>query len=489
MHPSSDLNPAENECGELKRTSTNSEGSAEILDEGMVSDLLSGFASPEICHTARHSRRLRVFNTSQSVQPRKPSKTLPPKSPDPQGGSICKGFLVLHKVSSILYCQESLNISISQNILTATKYPLAVLWSGCGLTELSYTRLGKVQNIPVPREGTLLQGMQCNANDNSTAALNGSTLSTVVATTADSTKSTVPLTSLKSTTQAPTTKATSPAQTGPSSTVAYQDPANNTTSQNVLVTTQITTIQPTTPNAGTTLTTFNNSPQTSPTTLIATDPNQTELPTTESDSKSTASQSLGTTKAQTTTASIIPGQRIDEDITTNTPEEIFNYSFDPSNSTEYSFDPSNSTEKNNVRQTCKTLGQKMKGNCTVTVEIHDKRLIATVTIDGEGNADQKIPPDNYKPIEPVSGVTDSDNFQKEDVIVVRITRHVDQHLTEELQTVENGYHDNPTLEVMEVQPEMQEKKLTMNREFNDSWIVPIDNLLKEDIPDEEDTHL
>lgn len=64
-----------------------------------------------------------------------------------------------------------------------------------------------------------------------------------------------------------------------------------------------------------------------------------------------------------------------------------------------------------------------------------------------------------------------------------------QHLTEELQTVENGYHDNPTLEVMEVQPEMQEKKLALNGEFNDSWIVPIDNLLKEDIPDEEDTHL
>lgn len=64
-----------------------------------------------------------------------------------------------------------------------------------------------------------------------------------------------------------------------------------------------------------------------------------------------------------------------------------------------------------------------------------------------------------------------------------------QHLTEELHTVENGYHDNPTLEVMEVQPEMQEKKLALNGEFNDSWIVPIDNLLKEDIPDEEDTHL
>lgn len=64
-----------------------------------------------------------------------------------------------------------------------------------------------------------------------------------------------------------------------------------------------------------------------------------------------------------------------------------------------------------------------------------------------------------------------------------------QHLTEELQTVENGYHDNPTLEVMEVQPEMQEKKVALNGEFNDSWIVPIENLLKEDLPDEEDTHL
>lgn len=42
---------------------------------------------------------------------------------------------------------------------------------------------------------------------------------------------------------------------------------------------------------------------------------------------------------------------------------------------------------------------------------------------------------------------------------------------------------------MEVQPEMREKKLTMNGEFNDSWIVPLDNLLKEDITDEEDTHL
>ncbi|XP_071243023.1 podocalyxin [Salvelinus alpinus] len=68
-------------------------------------------------------------------------------------------------------------------------------------------------------------------------------------------------------------------------------------------------------------------------------------------------------------------------------------------------------------------------------------------------------------------------------------KNLQQHLTEELQTVEDGYHDNPTLEVMEVQPEMQEKKVALNGEFNDSWIVPIDSLLKEDMPDEEDTHL
>ncbi|XP_031414632.1 podocalyxin [Clupea harengus] len=63
-----------------------------------------------------------------------------------------------------------------------------------------------------------------------------------------------------------------------------------------------------------------------------------------------------------------------------------------------------------------------------------------------------------------------------------------QHLTEELQTVENGYHDNPTLEVMEVQPETAMEKRP-NGEFNDSWIVPMDNLLKDGLADEEDTHL
>ncbi|NXX41479.1 PODXL protein, partial [Tricholaema leucomelas] len=64
-----------------------------------------------------------------------------------------------------------------------------------------------------------------------------------------------------------------------------------------------------------------------------------------------------------------------------------------------------------------------------------------------------------------------------------------QRLTEELQTMENGYHDNPTLEVMETSSEMQEKKVNLNGELGDSWIVPLDSLIKEDLEEEEDTHL
>ncbi|XP_062839389.1 podocalyxin isoform X2 [Anolis carolinensis] len=71
----------------------------------------------------------------------------------------------------------------------------------------------------------------------------------------------------------------------------------------------------------------------------------------------------------------------------------------------------------------------------------------------------------------------------------RISRRKDQRLTEELQTMENGYHDNPTLEVMETSAEMQEKKVNLNGELADSWIVPMDSLMKEDLEEEEDTHL
>lgn len=54
--------------------------------------------------------------------------------------------------------------------------------------------------------------------------------------------------------------------------------------------------------------------------------------------------------------------------------------------------------------------------------------------------------------------------------------------------MENGYHDNPTLEVMETPSEMQEKKVVnLNGELGDSWIVPLDNLTKDDLDEEEDT--
>nr|XP_045016326.1 podocalyxin [Jaculus jaculus] len=73
----------------------------------------------------------------------------------------------------------------------------------------------------------------------------------------------------------------------------------------------------------------------------------------------------------------------------------------------------------------------------------------------------------------------------------RLSQRKDQQrLTEELQTVENGYHDNPTLEVMETSSEMQEKKMVnLNGELGDSWIVPLDNLTKDELDEEEDTHL
>ncbi|KFP92402.1 Podocalyxin, partial [Apaloderma vittatum] len=71
----------------------------------------------------------------------------------------------------------------------------------------------------------------------------------------------------------------------------------------------------------------------------------------------------------------------------------------------------------------------------------------------------------------------------------RFSPKKDQRLTEELQTMENGYHDNPTLEVMETSSEMQEKKVNLNGELGDSWIVPLDTIMKEDLEEEEDTHL
>ncbi|XP_043092131.1 podocalyxin [Puntigrus tetrazona] len=340
----------------------------------------------------------------------------------------------------------------------------------------------------------------------STLTTLGATKTALISSSTDSNTPTAPLTTTITPSTTPTLSVTS-----------------KPTSQNGPGTTHITTIQPKTSNTVTTLTPFNSSTEKSTTTDNSTDPKQdntnettpatatsTEVVTTQlssnqtnsssptvnkistspitvtPDSKSTTSQNPDTTKAQTTASTI----RQNIMSSTSTPENVFKYSFEL-----------NSTEANDVLQACKSLGQKMKFNCMIT---HDNRITATITI----AADQKIQPRNEQHD---GGNADSKDTIPDTLIAIlascgalvlilccfaayctyhrRSYRKNQQHLTEELQTVENGYHDNPTLEVMEVQPEMQEKKLTMNGEFNDSWIVPIDNLLKEDIPDEEDTHL
>ncbi|XP_077090760.1 podocalyxin isoform X2 [Siphateles boraxobius] len=297
---------------------------------------------------------------------------------------------------------------------------------------------------------------------------------------------------------------TSPTKIGPADTsLTTKEPRMSDSPQQV--TTQITTIQPTTKATPTESnlssqntpslsqdTTSSNKPATTSHKESGTTPvNQADpsaVTTNPPDTTSTVSQSIQTTEALITS--------VDPATSTSTPRNIIYADFNLSSS---------SIEGNIIFETCKMLGQNMTGNCSVTLAIQGNQLIATVKI----NADQKIPTESYKHQDKkadVSGETIPDTLiailASSGALVLilccfaayctyhrRSYRKNQQHLTEEMQTVENGYHDNPTLEVMEVQPEMQEKKLALNGEFNDSWIVPIDNLLKEDILDEEDTHL
>ncbi|XP_048466012.1 podocalyxin-like isoform X1 [Rhincodon typus] len=66
----------------------------------------------------------------------------------------------------------------------------------------------------------------------------------------------------------------------------------------------------------------------------------------------------------------------------------------------------------------------------------------------------------------------------------------DQYLTEEIQPVDNGCHDNLAMDITESEPEMQEKPSSkVNMQDNmDNWIVPMDSLTKDEL-EEEDTHL
>ncbi|XP_072529136.1 podocalyxin [Salminus brasiliensis] len=242
-------------------------------------------------------------------------------------------------------------------------------------------------------------------------------------------------------------------------------------------------------------------------------------------SKATTTLNLADTPAASTTAVNIPSAASTQPSSAPTSQDQFSTSQNPTSTIAFQpkttgciktvqFQEEISLEKiqdpenadNPLVQLCKMLLGQLTGNCSLTGrKVNDKlTTFDTVSVAVNPSRAQKIwdKISSSKP-EPTSVphtlIAILSSCGALGFILVafavycschhRSYRKNQQHLTEELQTVENGYHDNPTLEVMEVQPEMQEKKLALNGEFNDSWIVPIDNLAKEDIPDEEDTHL
>ncbi|XP_078091954.1 podocalyxin [Mustelus asterias] len=80
-------------------------------------------------------------------------------------------------------------------------------------------------------------------------------------------------------------------------------------------------------------------------------------------------------------------------------------------------------------------------------------------------------------------------------IIYRCAQRKSQHkkdlcLNEEMHVVDNGCHDNPAMDIIECESEMQEKanSKTSCQENMDGWIVPIDSLTKNEL-EEEDTHL
>ncbi|XP_070848741.1 podocalyxin [Chaetodon trifascialis] len=204
------------------------------------------------------------------------------------------------------------------------------------------------------------------------------------------------------------------------------------------------------------------------------------------------------TKAGTTLLQTTPATTTTTTTTTTTAAvqpKIFSYSLNSGHEKE---------EEKDLAEVCRRLMTNLQdGNCTLTWRHHNGK-IQFDRVEINGKVKTTLATQYYEEItkKPTDNKTLIAILASSGALLIMIVilavcashhrkpyNENQQHLTEELHTVENGYHDNPTLEVMEVQPEMQEKKMALNGEFNDSWIVPIDNLLKEDIPDEEDTHL
>ncbi|XP_028256601.1 podocalyxin [Parambassis ranga] len=221
----------------------------------------------------------------------------------------------------------------------------------------------------------------------------------------------------------------------------------------------------------------------------------TPTPTTSSQTKTGPFTEENVTTTPGTTSPLSTTSTMTTVPTTAAPPKTFVYSL---------HNPHQAQEQKNLVEVCKRLMSNWQnGTCTLMWRHHnDKVLFDAVEINGKVNTSlaaqyyeeiTKKPTDNKTLI----AILASCGALLIMIVILAVCashhrkpyNENQQHLTEELHTVENGYHDNPTLEVMEVQPEMQEKKVALNGEFNDSWIVPIDNLLKEDMPDEEDTHL
>ncbi|XP_061124100.1 podocalyxin [Syngnathus typhle] len=230
-------------------------------------------------------------------------------------------------------------------------------------------------------------------------------------------------------------------------------------------------------------------------------------------------QTSGTTKAavteQTTTGSPIPASTATSAVTTTSATSGAT-SFKRTTVTtatgaypkKFSYSLNNGQEKEEEKdlvEVCKRLmGNLRDGNCTLTWRHHKGKLMFDC-VEINGKVKTALATQYYEEIikKPTDNKTLIAILASCGALLIMIIilavcashhrkpyNENQQHLTEELHTVENGYHDNPTLEVMEVQPEMQEKMMALNGEFNnDGWIVPIDNMLKEVIPEEEDTHL
>ncbi|CAB1345888.1 unnamed protein product [Coregonus sp. 'balchen'] len=201
-------------------------------------------------------------------------------------------------------------------------------------------------------------------------------------------------------------------------------------------------------------------------------PTQTPPDSTAGSSFATATTStqggmVSTTTAETTTTTTT---------TTTTPPRSFTFSMSKINEENH--------ERKDLETLCRQLMSQMHdANCTLNVrENNGHTTVDSVVMTGK--VDNSVVQQYYeeitrKPSDNMTLIAILASCGALLAMIVGFAIYASYH--------RKSYRKNH--QVMEVPPEMQEKKVALNGEFNDSWIVPIDNLLKMDMPDEEDTHL